>query len=234
MTVSTHSTLLQRPALDSPPPQCRACRHPLHDVRAYRRSEPTPYLIVQHCLSQCERCSTPHVGMRALALIGRRLRHIHQAFDRYTDDRKAALDHAGDELVSSRSPLETRPAIAYPQQPIFAIWFENTQADPARATPHAAVIGLPADALRILDECTVLERRPAKAEGYLSGALVAFPDPPAALMWLEALRATARLCGTIAWCRRYDDATVAATWDGWSPAPGNSTTLKPTARESTP
>lgn len=212
--------ILQQRLPSCPPPACKACRHPLHDVRPYRASQPHARLVLVHALARCECCSTRHIGVRALAPIGTRLRYIHQAFDRYTDDRKAELEQVAAYLHQGEDALDPNPDPPYPSQPVFAVWFANTTNDPERAAPYAPATGLPAQALREEEGVQAIERRTLH-DGTLTGVLLRFDSPRLALTWLEQLRIAARMSGTIAWCRRYDQADVAVAWDTHTPAMGN-------------
>ena len=216
-----NTNLLHRPLPECPAPRCRACRQPLFDVRAYRADQPHARLVLVQCLSRCEKCSTPHIGSRALAPSGRGLRLISQRFDRFSAERQADLMQVSEFLKLGEQPVDCHADLAFPSHPVFAIWFENTLVDPERVAPQTAAAGLPVTALVLGDGVDVLERRSALAEGYLSGVLIRFSGPHLAEPWLDATRTRARCHGTLLWCRRYDIPEYALAWDSGTPAPGN-------------
>jgi hypothetical protein len=203
-----------------PDPKCVGCSAPLRDVRPFRADKPHARLFLVHVLSRCARCQTPHIGVRVLMPAFGGLRYIRQNLERYTPERKAELELIAEFLSRGEHPAELHADLPYPEQPQFAVWFENTLTDPERAAPATPAIGLPNEALQPPDGIEVLERRQASAT-HLSGVLVRGASVEAAQDFLSELKASARAAGTIAWVRRYDVTDYRVAWDTFTPAPGS-------------
>jgi hypothetical protein len=208
-----------------PDPACVHCKQRMGDreVRPYRADWANKRLVLVHCLSVCAGCGHRHIGVRALAPLGKALRYVHQSFEAYTPARYAELAQVCAYLQGDEAPLDLGTDAPWPESAQVFVWFENTLAAPERVAPARPAPGLPEAVLPRSTGVTVLERRaaPGSAE-HLSGVLVQSHSVEILLDWLNALRALARCHGTLAWSRRYDVREYAVAWDTFTPAPGNS------------